>query len=87
MASALARAGARVVLIARDPARLDAAVSGLRAAAARPPGSARTWPTGRAAGRAADEAAAAFGPPDILVNCAGINLRPPLAALTAATGT
>ncbi len=35
-------------------------------------------------GRAADEAAAAFGPPDILVNCAGINLRPPLAALTAA---
>ena len=32
--------------------------------------------------RAADEAAAAFGPPDILVNCAGINLRPPLGSLT-----
>src|SRR5206468_7046964 len=27
-------------------------------------------------------AAGAFGPPDILVNCAGINLRPPLGSLT-----
>jgi gluconate 5-dehydrogenase len=35
-------------------------------------------------GRAADEAAAAFGPPDILVNCAGINLRPPLSSLSVA---
>ena len=34
--------------------------------------------------RAADETAGAFGPPDILVNCAGINLRPPLGALTVA---
>ena len=32
--------------------------------------------------RAAAEAAAAFGPPDILVNCAGVNLRPPLPALS-----
>ena len=32
--------------------------------------------------RAASGAAAAFGPPDILVNCAGINLRPPLGALS-----
>jgi NAD(P)-dependent dehydrogenase (short-subunit alcohol dehydrogenase family) len=31
--------------------------------------------------RAATEAAA-FGPPDILVNCAGLNLRPPMAGLT-----
>jgi len=31
MSSALARAGARVVLVARDPSRLGAAVSGLRA--------------------------------------------------------
>jgi len=32
--------------------------------------------------RAASGAEAAFGPPDILVNCAGINLRPPLGSLT-----
>ena len=29
--------------------------------------------------RAAEEAEAAFGAPDILVNCAGVNIRPPLA--------
>ncbi|NEC17520.1 SDR family NAD(P)-dependent oxidoreductase, partial [Streptomyces parvus] len=29
----------------------------------------------------AEEAAAAFGEPDILVNCAGINLRPPMTEL------
>jgi len=34
--------------------------------------------------RAAEEAAASHGEPDILVNCAGINLRPPLAELTPA---
>ena len=32
--------------------------------------------------RAAEEADGAFGPPDILVNCAGVNLRPPLPSLT-----
>ncbi len=34
--------------------------------------------------RAGAAAAEAFGPPDILVNCAGINLRPPLGELTVA---
>jgi gluconate 5-dehydrogenase len=34
--------------------------------------------------RAADEAEAAFGPVDILVNCAGVNIRPPLASLSVA---
>jgi gluconate 5-dehydrogenase len=32
--------------------------------------------------RAAGEARAAFGPPDVLVNCAGLNLRPPMGQLT-----
>ena len=32
--------------------------------------------------RAAEEAAAAFGAPDILVNCAGVNIRPPLGSLS-----
>ena len=82
MAAALARAGARVVLVARDAGRLGSAADGLRAC-----GGEAAWVSADLAeraevARAADEAAAAFGPPDILVNCAGINLRPPLGSLT-----
>ncbi len=82
MASALSRAGARVVLVARDAGRLGVAADGLCAR-----GGQAAWVSVDLADRAgleraADEAAAAFGPPDILVNCAGINLRPPLASLT-----
>ena len=82
MAVALAGAGARVVLVARDAGRLGAAADGLCAR-----GGQAAWVSADLADRAgleraADEAAAAFGPPDILVNCAGINLRPPLASLT-----
>jgi NAD(P)-dependent dehydrogenase (short-subunit alcohol dehydrogenase family) len=84
MAAALARAGAQVVLVARDAERLGAAADGLRAC-----GGQAAWVSADLADRAgleraADEAAAAFGPPDILVNCAGINLRPSLSSLTAA---
>ena len=84
MAAALAGAGARVVLVARDAERLGSAAAGLRAR-----GGQAAWVSADLADRAgleraADEAAAAFGPPDILVNCAGINLRPPLSSLTAA---
>ena len=83
MAAALARAGARVVLVARDPERLGAAADGIRAR-----GGQAAWVSADLASRAelaraADEAERAFGPPDILVNCAGINLRPPLGSLTA----
>ncbi len=83
MALALARAGARVVLVARDAARLGSAADGLKAAG----GSGAAWVSADLASRAevsraAEEAAAAFGPPDILVNCAGVNLRPPLPSLT-----
>jgi len=82
MASALARAGGRVVLVARDAARLESAAAELRAC-----GGQAAWVSADLAdrssvGRAADEAQGAFGPPDILVNCAGINLRPPLGSLT-----
>ncbi|MGP8186788.1 MAG: SDR family oxidoreductase [Terracidiphilus sp.] len=84
MAAALARAGAQVVLVARDAERLGSAAGGLRAC-----GGQAAWVSADLADRAgleraADEAAAAFGPPDILLNCAGINLRPALASLTAA---
>jgi NAD(P)-dependent dehydrogenase (short-subunit alcohol dehydrogenase family) len=81
MARALALAGARVVLVARDAARLGEAADGLRAA-----GGEAAWVSADLADRSevervARKAAAAFGSPDILVNCAGINLRPPLAEL------
>ncbi len=84
MASALARAGARVVLVARDAERLGAAARRLRAF-----GALAAWVSADLGDRAsldeaATEAAAAFGPPDILVNCAGVNLRPPLGSLTVA---
>ena len=81
MAAALAGAGAAVVLVARDAERLRSAVKGLPGQAA--------WVSAdladrAAVERAADEAGAAFGPPDVLVNCAGVNLRPPLGSLSAA---
>jgi NAD(P)-dependent dehydrogenase (short-subunit alcohol dehydrogenase family) len=72
MASALAFAGAR----------LSAASRSLR-----DDGCSVAWVSADLSDRAevrrgASAAAAAFGEPDILVNCAGVNLRPPLASLT-----
>jgi NAD(P)-dependent dehydrogenase (short-subunit alcohol dehydrogenase family) len=82
MASALALAGAKVVLVARDPTRLSAASGSLCAA-----GYTAAWVSADLSDRtevrrAASAATAAFGEPDILVNCAGVNLRPPLGVLT-----
>jgi len=84
MACALARAQAQVVLVARDAVRLEESAAGLRAE-----GCAVGWISANLGDRGAlDEAVSAaaevFGEPDILVNCAGINLRPPLAELTVA---
>jgi NAD(P)-dependent dehydrogenase (short-subunit alcohol dehydrogenase family) len=82
MALALAGAGARVVLVARDASRLESAADTMRAA-----GGEAAWVAADLAlrgevSRAAEEAAAAFGAPDILVNCAGVNIRPPLGSLS-----
>jgi NAD(P)-dependent dehydrogenase (short-subunit alcohol dehydrogenase family) len=82
MAAALAFAGAEVVIIARDPTRLSAACKSLR-----DDGCSVAWVSADLSDRAevrrgASAAAAAFGEPDILVNCAGVNLRPPLESLT-----
>ena len=82
MASALALAGAKVVLVARDPTRLSAASASLCEA-----GCAAAWVSADLSDRAdvrraASAVGAAFGEPDILVNCAGVNLRPPLASLS-----
>ena len=82
MAGALGRAGARVVLVARREGPLADAVAalnglGVQAAAV------TADLTGRAAVRAAAERAAGpYGEPDILVNAAAVNRRPPLSQLT-----
>jgi len=83
MARALALAGAQVVLVARDQVRLVVAADTLKAAG----GSGVAWVAADLAlrdevARAATEAEAAFGSVDILVNCAGINIRPPLSSLS-----
>jgi len=85
MASALAAAGARMVLVAREAGRLAAAAATVAAGT----GTAVEWVSADLAvrdevARAGVAAAEPFGPPDILVNCAGINLRPPLPSLTVA---
>ena len=82
MALALARAGAQVVLVARDASRLESAADSMRAAGGEAGWVSADLASRSALERAAAEAAAVFGPPDILVNCAGVNLRPPLAALS-----
>jgi gluconate 5-dehydrogenase len=84
IATALAGAGAQVVLVARDEQRLEEAAAGLRDAGGRAAWISADLADRSGVERAADETAGAFGPPDILVNCAGINLRPPLGALTVA---
>ncbi len=82
IAEALAGAGARVVILARGEAALKDTVAGLGAR-----GGEAAWVSADLSDRAAvtagaDEAVAAFGEPDILVNCAGINLRPPMPELS-----
>ncbi|MEV0485326.1 SDR family oxidoreductase [Streptomyces sp. NPDC050508] len=81
VAGALARAGAGVVVVARKEEELAATVDELVAEDCR-----AAWVSGdlgtRDGVRAAAEAAAeVFGEPDILVNSAGINLRPPMGEL------
>ncbi|MGO4635249.1 SDR family NAD(P)-dependent oxidoreductase [Streptomyces sp. 2RAF24] len=82
IARALAGAGASVVVVARREAELKAAVDELVAV-----GAEAAWVSANLSSRdgvkaAAEEAAGMFGEPDILVNSAGINLRPPLSELS-----
>ncbi|MFF9089519.1 SDR family NAD(P)-dependent oxidoreductase [Streptomyces sp. NPDC014991] len=81
VAGALARAGARVVVVARGEEQLTATVAELAAEGCR-----AAWVSGDLGTRegvraVAEEAAGVFGEPDILVNSAGINLRPPMGEL------
>ncbi|MET9441000.1 SDR family oxidoreductase [Streptomyces sp. NPDC006610] len=81
IAGALARAGASVVVVARTEARLAATVAELTADGCRAARVRADLGSRDGVRSAAQEAAGAFGEPDILVNCAGINLRPPMGEL------
>ncbi|MEV3891480.1 SDR family oxidoreductase [Streptomyces anulatus] len=78
---ALARAGAGVVVVARREAELRATVDELTAEGCRAAWVSADLSTAEGVREGADGAVRAFGEPDILVNCAGINLRPPMAEL------
>ncbi|MDQ0762119.1 SDR family NAD(P)-dependent oxidoreductase [Streptomyces canus] len=82
IAGALARAGASVVIVARREPELTAAVEELRADGCRADWVSGDLSTRKGVRTAAEAAAAVFGEPDILVNSAGINLRPPMTELT-----
>lgn len=82
VAGALARAGAAVVVVARKEPELAATVDELTAEGCR-----AAWVRGDLGTRdgvrtAAEAAAEVFGEPDILVNSAGVNLRPPMGELS-----
>ncbi|MFI0737396.1 SDR family NAD(P)-dependent oxidoreductase [Streptomyces sp. NPDC021100] len=81
MAVALARAGASVVVVARREAELDDTVREIAAHGGRAARVSADLGTRDGVRAAAEEAVRAFGEPDILVNSAGINLRPPMGEL------
>ncbi len=75
IAGALAGAGASVVVVARREAPLRETVSELEGRGAYVSADLGDRTAVRAA---AEEAVRPFGEPDILINCAGVNLRPPM---------
>ncbi|KOG42490.1 SDR family NAD(P)-dependent oxidoreductase [Streptomyces resistomycificus] len=81
IAGALARAGASVVVVARREGELVATVDELTADGCRAAWVGADLRTRDGVRVAADAAAEVFGEPDILVNCAGVNLRPPMGEL------
>lgn len=84
IATALARAGAATVVVARGRDRINETVRELTDAGCRAAGVSGDLGTRAGIHALAEDAAAPFGEPDILVNSAGINLRPPYPAITEA---
>ncbi len=82
MARALAGAGASVDVLARDAAALDETVAELTAAGGRAGRVSADLADQDSVGRAASQASEIFGEPDILVNAAGVNPRPPMPLIT-----
>jgi gluconate 5-dehydrogenase len=78
IAGALADAGADLVLVARREPELVATQRALEASGARAAVIAADLGDREALRDAAAQAASRFGPPDILVNAAGVNVRKPL---------
>jgi gluconate 5-dehydrogenase len=78
IAGALARAGARVVVVARREGPLAETVAELTAEGCTAAWVGADLGTRAGVGAAAEQVAAVFGEPDILVNAAGVNLRPPM---------
>jgi len=83
IALALAEAGAAVVLAARREAELAKAAAEVEAKGGRAATLAIDVTDRARLANAASEASRAFGPPDILVNAAGINVRKPILEVTA----
>jgi NAD(P)-dependent dehydrogenase (short-subunit alcohol dehydrogenase family) len=81
IAGALAHAGASVVVVARKESELAATVEELVADGCRAAWVSGDLGTRDGVRRAAEKASEAFGEPDILVNSAGVNLRPPMGEL------
>lgn len=84
IATALARAGASVVIVARGRDRIDDTVRALTDDGCRTAGVVGDLGTRDGIHAAAEAATEPFGEPDILVNSAGINIRPPFAEITEA---
>jgi gluconate 5-dehydrogenase len=84
IATALARAGASVVIVARGGERIDETVSELTDAGCRAAGVIGDLASRDGIHAVAESATEPFGEPDILVNSAGINIRPPYAEITEA---
>jgi gluconate 5-dehydrogenase len=82
IAHALGSQGAKVVLMARRQAALDAACADMASNGIVSAGLAVDLAQREALRRACAEAAVPFGAPDILVNCAGINIRRPFPELS-----
>ncbi len=82
MATTLARAGARVLCVARRREALDVLVGEIAAAGGAAAALAGDLSREDTVDALASQAENAFGPPTILVNAAGINLREPPEAIT-----
>ena len=81
---ALAAAGARVVLLARQDGQLAAAVSAIGQAGGQAGRVCADLSDRKAIPAACARVRELFGPPDILVNAAGVNIRPTLPRLSVA---
>ena len=82
IATALAKAGASTVIVARGETRVEDTVAELADAGCRAAGVTGDLSTREGIRAVAEAATAPFGEPDILVNSAGINIRPPFAEIT-----